>query len=232
MISLAVASCSSGNQKVEYVVDPNNREIIAGDVLQTSSYTYILANEKSQQYWIAVSKTEASAGKTYYFAEWMEMQNFHSKELDRDFDRILFVGDLSTFPIPAKGKPMTPNANAMPQQKKTPAVKQDIKIEPVEGSLPLQQLFDNPSAFAGKTVKIAGQVTKFNSGIMGKNWAHIQDGSANEDFFDLTVTTNDMLNVGDVAVFEGVVTLNKDLGSGYFFKILLEDAKVSKLSIH
>lgn len=41
-----------------------------------------------------------------------------------------------------------------------------------------------------------------------------------------------MLNVGDVAVFEGVVTLNKDLGSGYFFKILLEDAKVSKLSIH
>jgi hypothetical protein len=35
-----------------------------------------------------------------------------------------------------------------------------------------------------------------------------------------------MLNVGDVVVIEGTVTLNKDFGSGYFFEVILEDSVV------
>lgn len=223
-------SCGQQSSGVDYAVDPANREIVAGDVLQASSYTYILANEKSNQYWIAVSRSDVERGKTYYFSESMEMLNFHSKELDRTFDLILFVGNLSNMPIPAQAMAAQPQ-RTMPQKTKTPAVKQDVKVGPVEGSIPLQQLFDKPEDFAGKKIKVAGQVTKFNSGIMGKNWIHIQDGSANEDFFDLTITTNDVVSVGDIALFEGTVTLNKDLGSGYFFKILMEDASASKLSI-
>lgn len=229
LVSL-LAGCGQQGVKVDYAVDPANREIVAGDVLQASSYTYILANEKSQQYWIAVSRADVETGKTYYFSESMEMVNFHSKELDRTFDLILFVGNLSDMPVPAQSQAARPQMS-MPQASKTPAVKQDIKVEPVEGSMPLQQLFDKPDNFSGKVVKVAGQVTKFNSGIMGKNWVHIQDGSANEDFFDLTITTKDDVAVGDVVIFEGTITLNKDLGSGYFFKILMEDAKASKLSL-
>ena len=223
-------SCGQQSSGVDYAVDPANREIVAGDVLQASSYTYILANEKSSQYWIADRREDVERGKTYYFSESMEMVNFHSKELDRTFDLILFVGNLSNMPIPAKGAAVQ-SPVTMPQKSKTAQVKQDIKVEAVDGSIPLQQLFDKPEDFAGKKIKVAGQVTKFNSGIMGKNWVHIQDGSANEDFFDLTITTLDELTVGDVALFEGTVTLNKDLGSGYFFKILMEDAKASKLSL-
>jgi len=227
----ALYSCDQQGPKVDYAVDPRNREVVVGDVLQASSYTYLLVNEKSQQYWMAVTSADIEKGKTYFFTESMEMRDFHSKELDRTFDLILFVGNLSNKPIPAQGASMQPS-KAMPHTNtKTTPTKQDINIKPADGSVALVEIFNTPDAYAGKTVKVTGQVTKYNSGIMGKNWVHIQDGSANEDFFDLTITTKDEVAVGDVVIFEGVITLNKDLGSGYFFKILMEDAKASKLSL-
>ena len=41
-----------------------------------------------------------------------------------------------------------------------------------------------------------------------------------------------MVSPGAIVLFEGTVVLNKDPGSGYFFEILMEDAKESRLSIH
>lgn len=229
LFAFLIHSCTGTGTKPEYDVDPNNREIVAEEVLQTSSYTYIHANEKGKQYWLAVTSTPAEKGKTYYFSQWMEMTDFHSKELNRDFDQILFVGDLATYPIPAKSAMTT---QPIPQQAKTPNTKQDVHVEAVEGGVRLQELLEDPNKFSGEKVKIRGLVTKFNSGIMGKNWVHIQDGTSFGEAFDLTITTNEMLTVGDVAVFEGLITLNKDLGSGYFFNVLMEDAKVSNQKVY
>ncbi|MBW7847338.1 MAG: hypothetical protein H3C41_04550 [Bacteroidales bacterium] len=229
LFAFLIHSCTGTGTKPEYDVDPNNREIVAEEVLQTSSYTYIHANEKGKQYWLAVTSTPTEKGKTYYFSQWMEMTDFHSKELNRDFDQILFVGDLATYPIPAKSAMTT---QPIPQQAKTPNTKQDVHVEAVEGGVRLQELLEDPNKFSGEKVKIRGQVTKFNSGIMGKNWVHIQDGTSFGEAFDLTITTNEMLTVGDVAVFEGLITLNKDLGSGYFFNVLMEDAKVSNQKVY
>ena len=77
---------------------------------------------------------------------------------------------------------------------------------------------------AGKTAKIKGQVTKYTPAVMGKNWIHIQDGSDFNGKFDLTVTSLNDVKVGDVVTLEGKISLNKDLGYGYFFDVIMEDA--------
>ena len=69
-----------------------------------------------------------------------------------------------------------------------------------------------------------GKVTKVNSGILGKNWVHIQDGTEAEGNFDLTVTTQETAKVGDVVVVQGKITLNKDFGSGYKYDVIMEEA--------
>ena len=74
-------------------------------------------------------------------------------------------------------------------------------------------------------MKIKGQVTKFSPNIMGKNWVHIQDGTNDSGNYDLTVTTNDVVKVGDVVTFEGTIVLKKDFGAGYFYEVIMEDAK-------
>lgn len=43
--------------------------------------------------------------------------------------------------------------------------------------------------------------------------------------FDLTITTNEKVNVGDVITFEGKISLNKDFGAGYSYKVIMEEAK-------
>ena len=73
-----------------------------------------------------------------------------------------------------------------------------------------------------------GQVVKVNEEIMGKNWIHIQDGSGSAADFDLTITTVEKVKVDDVVTFEGTISLSKDFGAGYFYEVIMEDAKLVK----
>jgi hypothetical protein len=60
---------------------------------------------------------------------------------------------------------------------------------------------------------------------MGKNWIHIKDNSSPED---LTVTTADTVTVGDIVIIKGTLEVDKDYNYGYFYPVILEDAKVKK----
>jgi len=104
--------------------------------------------------------------------------------------------------------------------------KANVSIQPCEGCIMISDLLAGKKNYEGKTIKIKGSVTKFNAEIMGKNWVHIQDGTESAGEFDLTVTTNQLVSVGDIVTFEGKISLDKDFGYGYFYKILLEDAKL------
>ncbi len=78
-------------------------------------------------------------------------------------------------------------------------------ITPIEGGITIAELYKNKADYAGKEVKLHGKVVKFTSAVMGKNWVHLQDGSMYGDHVDITITTSDVVNVNDVATFEGVV---------------------------
>ena len=60
---------------------------------------------------------------------------------------------------------------------------------------------------------------------MGKNWVHIQDGTDYKDGFDLTVTTNNTVAVGEIVTFEGKIALDKDFGYGYSYSVIMEEGK-------
>jgi hypothetical protein len=57
---------------------------------------------------------------------------------------------------------------------------------------------------------------------MGRNWVHIQDESGAE--FDLTVTTNEQVQLGQMVNMEGILAVNKDFGAGYYYKVIVENA--------
>jgi hypothetical protein len=86
------------------------------------------------------------------------------------------------------------------------------------------------AALKGKTVVVRGMVVKFNPEILGKNWVHLRDGSgsAADGSNDVLVTTKDAARIGDVVLAKGVVATNRDLGAGYSYKVLIEEATLSK----
>jgi hypothetical protein len=100
-------------------------------------------------------------------------------------------------------------------------------ITKAEGGMTVAEVFAGKEQLAGKPVTLRGKVVKSNSGIMGKNWIHVRDGSGAEGTNDLTVTTmTAQPNVGDTVLVTGPLVLNKDFGMGYQYDVIVEDADV------
>ena len=86
--------------------------------------------------------------------------------------------------------------------------------------------FEKKASLKNSKVIIRGKVVKFNSGIMGKNWIHLRDGSGTEGKNDIVVTTDNNTKVGDTVTVTGILSTDKDIGSGYFFPVIIENANV------
>jgi len=69
-----------------------------------------------------------------------------------------------------------------------------------------------------------------SNGVLGKNWVHLQDGSGSADkgTHDIVVTTTDEAAIGQVVNASGTVRTDVDIGSGYKYAVLVEEAKLRK----
>lgn len=220
-ILVVAASCKSKSTADENLA-PGVHKATAEEVIQTSSYTYVRVSEDDKESWIAIGKAEVEKGKTYYYAANVEMTDFKSKELNRTFPVISFVDKFSDKPILASNVNLADSLAG----KKPAVAKEDIRVEPAKGGITIAELYANKEKYAGKTIKIRGEVVKFSAAIMNTNWVHIQDGTNNDGAFDLTITTNDVTKVGDVVTFEGTVSVKKDFGAGYYYEVIVEKAKL------
>lgn len=110
---------------------------------------------------------------------------------------------------------------------------QDVDLAGIaraEGGKTVAEIYAERTALAGQTVAVRGKVVKANANIMGMNWLHVRDGSGAEGTNDLTITTaaaTPLPSVGDTVVVTGAVVIDKDLGMGYQYPVLIEDATVS-----
>ncbi len=226
MVALVFSGCVKKNKvpTVQANANPALHEVKVEEVVQASAYTYLKVAENGTENWIAVTRQEAAAGEVYYYDQALEMKNFKSKELNRTFETIYFVQGLSKQPIAAPAQ--SPHGNTM--GKVTLTQKEGISVEPAENGLSIAKLYSSKSDYAGKKIKMKGQVVKVNEEVMGKNWIHIQDGTKDGENFDLTITTLDKATVDEVVTFEGTITLNKDFGYGYSYELIMEDAKLVK----
>ncbi len=193
------------------------------NVEQVANYTYMLVKGKGPEYWIAVPTMVAKPGEEYQYQGGMLMEDFHSKELDRTFDKVLFVEALFSESATAhqEVQEVTPGSQVRSE-------KSNVKVEAAEGTITIADLYSNLKSYEGKTIKVRGEVTKFNEAIMDRNWVHLQDGTESNGKFDLTATSTESFMVGSVITVEGVVTLNQDFGYGYSYEVLLEKTTAVK----
>ncbi len=215
---------SCDTKKKEYApvqVNIAQNEVTIKEIQQTSTYTYLLVQKAGQEFWMAASKINVEVGEKIYFIDAMEMQNFESKELNRVFDRIVFVDQVSKQPIEAASLKEEVIAK---KKKGMEHLLDSIQISPAEGGQSIGQLYADANEFSKKTVKVKGQVVKVNMDIMDRNWVHLVDGTKGEDRSDLTFTTKEIVQVGDTVVFEGVLALDREFGAGYVYPLIVENA--------
>lgn len=221
---LILGSCKNNpNQSSE---DQNGvPRFVVLETLDAGGYVYILGDENGSKRWFALSTREVNEGDVFYYDNPLIMTDFFSKELDRPFDEILFLSRVED------------NAEAFSkivgriENKSSGKITTDqleLNIEVPENALTIAQLYDQMESLSGQKVKVRGQVVKFSPEIMNTNWIHIQDGTSFESKFDLTITSTETVQVGDVLTFEGIVAVNKDFGHGYFYELLMEESQTIK----
>jgi hypothetical protein len=202
-------------------------ENLSGKVLESipaPPYVYLRLQTAQGEIWAAVSDAPVEVGAEVTVYQSMRMSQFASKSLQRTFDEIYF-GSLT-----APGAPVSAgNPHAGLAQPTATAVD---KVEKASGAdaRSVEETWSQGAALAGKTVVVRGKVVKYNPGVMGKNWIHIQDGSgdAAKGTNDLTVTSMDEAAIGDIVTVTGTVSVDKDFGAGYRYPIIVEEAKVAK----
>jgi hypothetical protein len=194
---------------------------VTGEVLEVKDvdiYTYLRLKTKDGETWAAVGKAPVKVGAKVTIENPMVMKNFESKSLKKTFPTILF-GTLG-----GTGKEVAAaHAGGAKAADTTP-----IKVPKASGAnaRTVAEITTKAAELKDKTVRVSGKIVKYNAGIMGKNWIHLRDGSgdAATDTNDILVTTSVAAKVGDVVTVSGVVRTNKDFGSGYTYKVLIEDA--------
>ena len=179
------------------------------ETLESGGYTYMKVQEERDSYWIAMTQRSVQKGESVRFEGAGWIQNFHSKTLERTFDKIMFASD----PLQAERSDMT--------------VKPDVMSSKYQqkGSVTVAELFANRERYVGKKIRVRGRVTKTSAQIMKRNWLHLQDGSSFKGADDLVFTSaSELPREGTIVTAEGVLSKDIDFGYGYFYPVIVENA--------
>ncbi len=246
----AAPAATTATQKPEAPTMPQAQgKTVSGKVLETmdaGGYTYMQVDTGKGQQWVAIPASKIKAGDDVTYYDGMVMQKFNSKSLNRTFDTIVFspglVGQVAPQPAAADSfasavKDEAPDSATQPKAESGGSVGAmapytETKVAKAEGenAYTVSELFADATKLDGKTVRVQGKVVKYSPNIMGKNWIHLQDGSGDaiNNTHDLVVTTSAEVPKDKVVTVEGIVRANKDFGSGYSYKVLVEEAKIIK----
>ena len=169
------------------------------ETMDSGGYTYVAIETDQDTVWAAGPKTAVKAGDVVQISQGMPMQQFTSKTLNRTFDVLYFVNAIENLTTPAAAAPMAGEPGA---GKPAPPDVGDVSVAELEAGQNIAWLYANKDSLADQT-----DVANSNN--------------------DLTVTSKATTAVGETVVVSGTVVLGKDLGAGYTFPVLLEDASIT-----
>jgi hypothetical protein len=212
------------------------------EVIQVPKYSYLRVGSKGAAgTWVAVATTDLAVGAHARVGDAMKMQGFTSTALKRTFPVIYFgtlagaqPGEPRAAGTHANGAaPGAAGAGADQEMKSAHAPLGAVDVAPVDraqgpNARTVAEIIAQRTALAGKTVRLHATVVKATPGVLGRTYLHLRDGSgdAAAGTNDVAVTNEATPAVGDTLLVEGVVAVDRDIGAGYRFPTIVEDAKI------
>jgi len=189
------------------------------EVLHGGGYTYLhIEDSFKKTYWAALEGVNIDKGTEVRFTEEMRAQKFQSKSLERTFDDLIFASNLQT-------------RTALPEAGNLALITEMVKESPYQqkDTLSVKEVFEKRASLKDKSVVVRGKVVKVSENILERNWVHIQDGTGEgSEVGRIVFTSKELPKVGDIVTARGVVSVDKNFGSGYVYPIIVENASFIK----
>ncbi|MDR0499160.1 MAG: hypothetical protein LBH03_05445 [Holophagales bacterium] len=214
--------------------------------LDAAPDSYLRLQTDQGDVWAKVPMTDLDEGSSVKIVRVQEMRQWESSKLQRMFDR-LYLGQLETQRQTISPETIHGGAVGVPQsmaaigqmgESGVPVSAVNLKLDRAPGAdgRTVAEIVSNGLSLKDKTVTVRGQVVKVTSGlkvpnIVGGTWIHIQDGTGDQakGTNDLTVATDEVVNVGDILVLQGKVTIDD---SGFLGgRVILQNTKVVKAKL-
>jgi hypothetical protein len=230
-------------------------EVLEATDVPNYSY-YRIGARGSEGTWVAVPSAQLKVGERARVRNATRMTDFSSTTLKRTFPVIYFgtleggASPHGLVPAASGGDPHARSADPHARSASDPhamsadphagsadphrGIQQGVaEVKPVSRApgpdgKTVAEVIGQRSALAGKTVRVHATVVKSTPGVLGRTYLHLRDGSgdAAAGTHDLAATTAATPAVGDVVIVEGVVAVDRDIGSGYKFPTIVEDATI------
>lgn len=224
--------------------DAANKEVLSGTVIsveKADKYTILQIQQGKKKLWVAANSFVTQVGSRIEYIGGVQMKDFHIKALDRTFPEILFLTNIRkelTEEEKAEAAKKTAKlaaATSMPNDDKhkninafqaasAPTIGEIIRGE---GELSIADLYAKRAVLSGHTVNIRGKVIKVSNNIKGKSWLTLSDGTGVAPDDMLRVVTSGSAAIGQLLSVRGILKTDVNLGSGYHYKLLVDDAELS-----
>ena len=201
------------------------------ETMNSAGYTYVRLAEDGR--WVAGPTTEVAVGDNVVYAAAVEMGQFHSRSLNRTFEQILFAQSLKvTSLVRAEAHADSAAVAKMGEElgiEKTASTNlpEIGEIDPIDGGKTIDSIRTDYEKLNGQEVEVRARVIKVSKNILGKNWITLQDGTGTAPENKLLATSAELVEIGDLVTAAGIVKTNVDLGSGYKYKVVLEETTFS-----
>jgi len=230
-------AAEGGNAGASAGADAGTVSGAVAETMNSGGYTYARLTRNGTDTWMAAPEIlTIKVGDQLTGTVSQPMDQFHSRTLNRDFERIYFVSRvtrngevLNPAPESSAGLSMAgSHGGDAPAPAAAPQVTESIA--PAPGGVKVADVWAKREALSGKPIVVRGKVVKANYEIMGVNWYHVQDGSgtATDGTNDLTITSDAQVKVGDIVTVSGTLVTQKDFGAGYAYDAIVEKAEIKK----
>ena len=159
-----------------------------------------------------------------------EMGDFHSRTLDRTFENILFTQSLTVIqPVEGEAQSNSTIADQLGIANSSATAAPEVgEITLLDGGKSIDAIRSEYQQLKGQEVVLRARVMKVSKNILDKNWITLQDGTGTAPENKLLATSAELAEIGDLVTATGTVNTDVDLGSGYKYKVVLEETTFTK----
>jgi len=205
---------------------------IVVETMSSGGYTYVRLEDNDR--WLAGPPTEVLIGDNVEYIYAVEMGEFHSRTLNRTFENIMFTPSLKVTNLiraeaHADSTSIATIGDELGIEKSTSSAAPEAgEITPLDGGKTIDAIRTEFQQLKGQQVSLRAKVMKVNINILGKNWITLQDGTGTAPENTLLATSEELVDIGDLVIAKGMVNTDVDLGYGYKYKVVLEEATFTK----
>ncbi len=173
-----------------------------------------------------------SKGDDIEYSGGVEMRDFYSKTLDRTFASVFFIQNVKLANSNVEAMHATSmeghgtNKIEIPKPASVEALAPG-EITPLTDGKTIANIFVELTQLSEQTISLRARVIKVSENVVGKNWITLQDGTGTEPGNKLLATSLELVSPGELVIATGIVRTDIDIGSGYKYKVLLEEVTFS-----